>query len=141
MYFTNIKHKLSIMQNQQSYQSSSNSNYDDDYGQFCDLENYSIDTPQNTPTKRQGSPTLETINETKPKYGSIDNINESQNISCDDMSNIKHDHTLINGIENILNAKQYIHKILLETPETKRQFIQYLVCSSLVCALVIITWK
>lgn len=141
MYFTNIKHKLSIMQNQQSYQSSSNSNYNDDYGQFCDLENYSIITPKNTPTKRQGSPILETINETNPKYGSTDNMNESQNISRDNRSDITHDHALINGIENIINARQYIYNTLLETPEKKRQFIQYLVCSSLVCALVIITWK
>lgn len=140
MYSTNIKHNSSIMQHQQCYQSSSNSNYDDDYGQFCDLENYSIDTPKNTPTKRQGSPTIETINETKPKNGPTNDMNESQNISCDDMSNIKHDHTLINGIENILNAKQYIYKTLLATPEKKRQFIQHLIGSSLVCALVIITW-
>lgn len=141
MYFTSITHNLSKMENQQLYQCELKPNYEDDYGQFCDLENYSIITPKNTPTKRQGSPILETIHETKPKYGSTDSMNESQNISRDNMSDVTHDHTLINGIENIINTRQYIYNTLLETPGKKRQFIQHLIGSTIVCALVIFTWK
>jgi hypothetical protein len=121
------------MKKLQSYQSKTDSNNDDDdddYGQFCDLEDYST----NTSTKRHGSPTLETIPETKEIYGTFNNLH-------DDTLDTNYNHTLINGIENILNAKQYIPNTLFATPEKKRQFVQHLICSSVVCVLVIITWK
>lgn len=104
-------------------------NIGNDYGQFCDLEEYVTHVKQRLPS-------METIPETIENSVSNQSIHDEKEHS-DELS---YNNPIINGTKNILNAKQYINDMLWATPEKKKTLLHYVVSSTIVCSVVIVTF-
>jgi len=116
---------MKTYQNNNAYLCNHRYDKDDDYGQFCDLEE------PVTPSKLR-IPSMESIPETMEHSLST----ESFDYKNEEYTN----HPIIDGIKNLMNTKQYIYETVWETREKKHQLLYHAIWSSVVVGVVIYTF-
>jgi len=101
---------------------------DDDYGQFCDLE-------EHIKPEKTRLPSMESIPETMENSPSNQSFHDEPE-HCGEI--YRTTHPIIDGVKNILNVNQYIYNMVWATPEKQKQLLYHVICSTIVGGVVVI---